>query len=311
MIIAVSIFIFLAVIMVSFLQKGLDVWKSSEAKGDILQRSQAITEQIKKDALSLFNEPDSRTVVPYNFYSTLPRQIDYSYEPSLYCGPDALRNQWLYLIRLDDDNLYTTVSPTSVLQPGRVCFKAKERVAYWLDSANLRLVRDVITETVASSFWQNGLEASGQTPAPTGRETFDNVIYFGCVISGTTQWDSRVSAGAVQPDAYRVAPQDLPTSIRITLDIKPLAFNAPRLALAEGISAGITELKASVPGALLGAGSFIRIDDEWMLVEKRSRYNLIVTRGARGTTPAGHSAGEEILYGDTTETVIYLPSSKR
>ena len=57
----------------------------------------------------------------------------------------------------------------------------------------------------------------------------------------------------------------------------------------------------------ISVGGFIKIDDEWMQVQKKDTYQLEVTRGARNSGTAGHSQNAEVLYGETVSETIYLP----
>ena len=310
-IIAVSIFVFLAVLLAGFLQRGLDLWKTGESRGDVYERGQIAMEQIKKDLSNVFNEPDNRTVITNNFNQALYVDAQDSIEPSLYSNVDRNGNPWLYVIRLNNDEFYTLVSTTPTVSP---TYKVnKERIAYWLDTSTSKpqLIRGVISETVAASFWQQELEQQNYVPAAESWQVFDDILYFGGTFSGTaTAWDSSITPPSPPPaGTYLVMPQNLPATIKITLDVKSMPLNNPKITLKESLVGDVATI--SIPRTLLGAGSFIKIDNEWLLVQSKSYYKLNVLRAQRNTILAPHSNGAEVQYGETIESTFYLPVMQR
>ena len=307
-IIAMSIFVFLAVLLAGFLQRGLELWKTGENRGDIYERGQIAMEQIKKDLASVFNEPDSRTVIINNFNTSLYVDAQDSIEPSFYSGFDRNGNPWIYFIRLDNDNFYSLISADSTVSPTYAV--KKERITYWLSTStpNPQLIRGVISETVATSFWQQELEQQNYIPAAQNWQTFDDILYFGGTFSGTAAaWDSRVMPPAFPPvGTYLVAPQNLPATIKITLDIKPMPLNTPKITLTDSLVGGTATI--NLPRTLLSSGSFIKVDNEWLLVQGKSSYKLNVLRAQRNTILAPHSSGADVQYGETIETTLYLPT---
>ena len=311
--IAVSIFVFLAVLLTGFLQRGLDLWKTGESRGDVYERGQIVMEQIKKDLSGVFNEPDNRTVITNNFNQALYVDAQDFIEPSFYSGVDRNGNPWLYFIRLDNDEFYTLVSTTPTVSP---TYKVnKERIAYWLDTSTSKpqLIRGVITETVATSFWQQGLEQQNYVPAAGSQQAFDDVLYLGGVFSGTVAaWDSRITSTPPSPPpagTYLVIPQNLPATVKITLDIKSMPLNTPKITLTNSLFGGTATINLS--RTLLSAGSFIKVDNEWLLVQSKSYYKLNVLGGQRNTASASHSSGTEVQYGETIENTFYLPTTIR
>jgi len=307
-IIAMSIFVFLAVMLVGFLQRGLDLWKTGESRGDIYERGQIVMEQMKKDLANVFNEPDNRTVIINNFNSRLYVDAQDYIEPSFYYGVDRNGNPWLYLIRLNNDEFYTLVSTTPAVSP---TYKVnKERIAYWLDTSTSKpqLIRGVITETVAAGFWQQGDEQQGEIPAPESWQAFDDILYLGGAFSGTaTTWDSRITPPSLPPaGTYLVMPQNLPATVKITLDIKSMPLNTPKITLTDSLVVDTATINLS--RTLLSAGSFIKVDNEWLLVQSKSYYKLNVLRAQRNNISAPHSNGAEVQYGETIENTLYLPT---
>lgn len=310
-IIAVSIFVFLAVLLAGFLQRGLDLWKTGESRGDIYERGQVIMEQVKKDLSSIFNEPDNRTVTTNNFNQALYVDAQDFIEPSFYSGVDQNNNPWLYVIRLNNDEFYTLVSTNPTVSP---TYKVnKERIAYWLDTSTSKpqLIRGFVNESTAISFWQQGLEQQNYIPAAQSWQAFDDILYLGGVFSGTaTAWDSRIMPPSFPPTGtYLVIPQNLPATAKIVLDIKSIPLNAPKIILTDSLVGGTATINLS--RTLLGAGSFIRIDDEWLMVQSKSYYKLNVLRAQRNTAVAAHSSGAEVQYGETIESTFYLPTNER
>ncbi|MEW6025977.1 MAG: type II secretion system protein [Planctomycetota bacterium] len=310
-IIAVSIFVFLAVLLAGFLQRGLDLWKTGESRGDVYERGQIVMEQIKKDLYAVFNEPASRTVTANNFNNMLYLDMQDPEEPCLYCGIDQNGNPWLYLIRLNSDEYYNLVfTSPSISSTYKV---NKERIVYYVAMSGSRpqLVRGLVDEASAVSFWRQNLEQQGYITPTQGSQAFDDVLYLGGAFSGTaTVWDSRdPSPPAAPPGAYPVMPQNLPATVRITLDIKPMPLNNPKITLTESLAGDVASINLSK--TLLGAGGFIRIDDEWLQVQGKSPYKLNVLRAQRNTILASHNSGAEVQYGETIESTFYLPTAER
>jgi prepilin-type N-terminal cleavage/methylation domain-containing protein len=309
--IAVTIFVFLAVLLAELLQKGLDLWKTGETGGDISERGQIIMEQIKKDLSNIFTEPDKRTIVINKFDESLTLEKSYLLEPSLYCGVDKQGNPWLYLIRLDDDNLYTFISPAYQ--------KSKQRITYYISgtsTAEPQLVRGIVDENTAKTFWEQGLDKQGDIPSAQTSQTFDDILYLGCTCydsqnpsNPSITWDSRTITETVQTDdfVFPVIPQNLPRVVKTALDIKSLPLNAPKIKLVKD-NGGLLDINISK--SLLGAGNYIKIGTEWLLVQKKSGYNLTVSRGVRDTSQMSHGAGDEVQYGETIKETIYLSTAK-
>ncbi|MFH1230723.1 MAG: prepilin-type N-terminal cleavage/methylation domain-containing protein [Planctomycetota bacterium] len=303
--VAVAIFVLLAVLLAGLLQSGIDLWKTGETSGDVTERGQIIMEQIKKDLATVFTEPDKKTVAVYRFDESLPLEKSYTFEPSFYSGFDSQGNQWLYLIRLDDDNFYNFISPTYQT--------SKQRITYYISgtaTSNPQLVRGIIDETTAVNFWQQ--QQIQGIPSAQISQTFDDILYLGCTCydssSLSTTWDSRVAiTQTVQTQTYPVVPQKLPHVVQVALDIKSLPLNTPKITLVKDDG---TSLKINTSKSLLGAGSYIKIGTEWLLVQKKHQYTLTVSRGARNTTQASYSSGEEVQYGETIENKVYLSTAK-
>lgn len=308
--IASTIFVLLAVLMASLLQTGIDLWKTGETSGDVTERGQIIMEQIKKDLATVFTEPDKETVAVYRFDESLPLEKPYSFEPSFYSGVDQQGNQWLYLIHLDNDNFYSYISPTYQT--------SKQRITYYISgtaTSNPQLVRGIIDENTAVNFWQQ--QQIQGIPSAQISQTFDDILYLGCTcyeynsLNPVTIWDSRVTiTQTIQTQTYPVIPQKLPQVIQIALDIKSLPLNTLKIKLSDNVGSSATQLKINTPRSLLGLGNYIKIGAEWLLVQKKYQYNLTVSRGARNTTPATYSSGEEVQYGETIENKIYLSTAK-
>ncbi|MFH0889291.1 MAG: prepilin-type N-terminal cleavage/methylation domain-containing protein [Planctomycetota bacterium] len=308
--IASTIFVFLAVLLAGLLQTGIDLWKTGETSGDVTERGQIIMEQVKKDLATVFTEPDKETVAVYGFDESLPLEKSYSFEPSFYSGVDQQGNQWLYLIHLDNDNFYNYISSTYQT--------SKQRIAYYISgtaTSNPQLVRGIIDETTAVNFWQQQ-QIQGIPSAQTS-QTFDDILYLGCTfydynsLNPVTIWDSRVTiTQTIQTQTYPVVPQTLPQVIQVALDIKSLPLNTLKIKLAENVGASATQVKINTPRSLLGFGSYIKIGAEWLLVQKKYQYNLTVSRGVRNTAPATFSSGDEVQYGETIENKIYLSTAK-
>lgn len=314
--IAVTIFVFLAVLLAGLLQTGIDLWRTGETSGDVTERGQIIMEQVKKDLSTVFTEPDKTTAVVYRFNESLSLEKSYSFEPSFYCGSDQQGNQWLYFIHLDSDNFYSVVSATSVVSS--TYQKTKERITYYISgtaTSNPQLVRGIVDENTAVTFWQQQ-QIQGMPSARTV-QAFDDTLYLGCTcydyqsLNPVTTWDSRVTiTQTIQTQAYPVIPQQLPQVIQVALDIKSLPLNASKIKVAENVGSSATQVKINTPQSLLGSGSYIKIGTEWLLVQKKYQYTLTVTRGTRNTTPAAYSTGEGVQYGETFENKIYLSTAK-
>ena len=311
LIIAMSIFVFLAVLLAGFLQRGLELWKTGESRGDVYERGQIVMEQLKKDIASVFNEPDNRTVIINNFNNTLYVDTQDFIEPYFYSGIDTNGNPWFYFIRLDNDNFYSLISTDSTVSPTYAI--KKERIAYWISTpaSNPQLIRGVISETVAASFWQQGLEQQNYIPSAQSWQSFDDILYLGGALSGTaTTWDSRVIPPSFPPaGTYLVIPQNLPATVKITLDIKSIPLNTPKINLTAGLAGGIATINLS--RTLLSAGSFIKIDNEWFRVQNKSYYKLNVLGAQRNTISAPHNNGAEVQYGESIENTLYLPTNTR
>jgi prepilin-type N-terminal cleavage/methylation domain-containing protein len=58
-----------------------------------------------------------------------------------------------------------------------------------------------------------------------------------------------------------------------------------------------------------GDDSYIKIDNEWMQLKKRSDDQFVITRrGVRGTKATGHNAGAIVRAGKTFQRVIFIPN---
>ncbi|MBI5780020.1 MAG: type II secretion system protein [Planctomycetes bacterium] len=310
-IIAVSIFVFLSVLLVEFLQRGLDLWKTGENRGDVYERGQIVMEQIKKDLSGVFNEPVSRTVITNNFNTALYIDAQDSKEPSFYSGLDQNNNPWLYVIRMDNDEFYTLVSTTPAVSP---TYKVnKERIVYYLETSagKPQLIRGVISETVAAGFWQPGLGPQNPITPTQSSQAFDDVLYLGGIFSGTVPaWDSRITSSPPAPaGTYLLMPQNLPATVKITLDIKSMPLNSPKITLTDSLVGDTATI--NLPRTLLGAGSFLKVDNEWLMVQSKSYYKLNVLRAQRNTILAPHNGGSEVQYGETMESTFYLPTNIR
>lgn len=328
-IIAVSIFVFLAVLLAGFLQRGLDLWKTGESRGDVYERSQIITEQIKKDLTGVFTEPDEMNTLTNNYNEALPLDRSYLFEPSLYSDIDTQGNPWLYLVRIDDDNYYhyvepatqtprttittydftTVISETYAVSPTYI--KTKERIVYKI--SNSTLIRGEVEELASINYWQQPSTPISDPPPITNTQTFDNILYLGYGFpSGQTNWDSRdpdFQIQVPQKGRFPSPPQNLPATVKITLDIKPMPLNNPTIKLTDSLVGSVATI--NLPRTLLGAGSFIKIDNEWLLVQSKSYYKLNVLHAQRNTILAPHSNGAEVQYGETIESTFYLPTAQR
>ncbi|MDI6787458.1 MAG: prepilin-type N-terminal cleavage/methylation domain-containing protein [Planctomycetota bacterium] len=302
--IAVSIFVFLAIMMTSLLGRGLDLWKTSEGRGELSERAASILEVIKKDFYALFTEPDKRTIIINNFNQSLLLDLPYPIEPSFYSGIDKDGNQWLYFIRLDDDNFYNYVSPTYQ--------KSLQRICYSLDTStptSPKVVRGVVDKNDAINFWEAGLETTGEIPPQQTIQYFEDVLYFGCDFTGTVVWDSRPSPPPLPPDPqfYQIIPQNIPETLYLTLDIKSLPLNAPKIKLEND---GGGKLIINNARSLISAGDYIKVNQEWFRVQKKTLNRLEVSRQERGTAPGHHNRGDEVQYGETTGCLIYIPVAR-
>jgi prepilin-type N-terminal cleavage/methylation domain-containing protein len=310
-IIAMSIFVFLAVLLAGFIQRGLELWKTGESRGDIYERGQIVMEQLKKDLAGVFNESDNRTVITNNFNQALYIDARDSTEPSFYSGLDRNGNPWLYFIRLNNDEFYTLVSTSPAVSS---TYKIKtERIAYWLDTSTAKpqLIRGVVAEATAASFWQQGLEQQNYVPAAQSWQAFDDILYLGGVFSGTAAaWDSRVAPPSIPPvGTYLVMQQNIPATVKIIMDIKSMPLNAPKIILTNSLIGNTATINLS--RTLLSSGSFIKIDNEWLTVQSKSYYKLTVARGQRNTSMAPHNNGAEVQYGETIENTFSMPTSIR
>lgn len=310
-IIAISIFVFLALLLTGFVQRGLDLWKTGENRGDIYERGQIVMEQLKKDLSGVFNGTDRRYETAYNFTPDLYLNVQDFMEPSFYAGPDQNGNPWIYFIRLNNDTLYTPVVRSSPTLP---TYKInRERIVYRLSppGAEPQLIRETISENTSISFWQQGLERQNQVPAAQTRQAFDDVLYLESVFSGTAStWDSRITPQIIPPSGtYLEAPQNLPLTARITVDIKAMSLNTPKIKLTKSLAGNIAAI--NLPRSFLEPGSSIKIGNEWLLVQGKSYYQLSVLRGQRNTDSEIHGAGAEVQYGESITNTFSLPAAFR
>mgnify|MGYP001579683278 FL=1 len=318
-----SIFVFLAVLLAGFLQRGLELWKTGESRGDVYERGQIVMEQIKKDLASVFNEPGEKNILTNNYNEALPLDRSYLFEPSLYSGIDTQGNPWLYLVRIDDDNYYHYVEPTTQTPRATITtydfttvisetypvsptyVKTKERVVYYIN--NSTLIRGEVDELESIVYWQQSLPQISDPPPITNTQTFDNILYLGYRFeSGQSTWDSRSITQTPQTGRFPSTPQNLPKTITVIIDIKPIPLNNPKITLKESLVGDVATI--SIPRTLLGAGSFIKIDNEWLLVQSKSYYKLNVLRAQRNTILAPHNSDTEVQYGETIENTFYLPT---
>jgi prepilin-type N-terminal cleavage/methylation domain-containing protein len=304
-IIAISVFTFLAIMLAGFIQRGLDLWKTGESRGDTSERGQILMEQIKKDLAGVFNGTDKRTIIVNNFNLSLYVDAQDFIEPSFYAGLDQNGNTWIYFTRLNNDKLYT-------LDPNASAYKInRERITYRMNTANAtpQLIRGVISENTAISFWQQGLEQQNYVPATQSQQAFDDILYLGGIFSGTSSaWDSRIIPPSIPPPGiYLEAPQNIPATVKIIIDVKPMPLNRPKIILTKNLTGNIATI--NIPRTLLSSGSFIKINNEWLRVQSISTYILSISRAQRNTTIEPHSAGAEVQYGETIENTIILPTA--
>ena len=314
--VALGIFIFLAVAMTGFLQRGIDMWRGGEATGDVNERGLIVMEQITKDINDAFSNPDTNTVAINNFYQALPLDKTDFVEPSLFSRLDSQGNQWLYFTAIDSNDYYRLISTTPTISPTYV--RNIRRIVYWQDNSAGRpqLCRGMVDEATALAFWSTQQEQSGNVPFARNPQRYDDILYLGCKFtqplpngpgfSNSAVWDSRqVPAVVIQNGTFPNFPQNIPKVIKVMLDIKSLPLNAPKITLAENVGAGAGQFKVSLARTLISAGGFIKINGEWMVVTGKNQYSLSVTRGARSTMPTGHSIKDEVQYGDSiTNTLI-------
>ena len=85
-----------------------------------------------------------------------------------------------------------------------------------------------------------------------------------------------------------------------------MPLNTPKITLTDSLVGGTATI--NLPRTLLSSGSFIKVDNEWLLVQGKSSYKLNVLRAQRNTILAPHSSGADVQYGETIETTLYLPT---
>ncbi|MFA5794383.1 MAG: type II secretion system protein [Candidatus Brocadiia bacterium] len=317
--VAMGIFAFIVTLLAMLLTSGLGIWQDSEGKGDAAVRAQMVLDQVQKDLASVFAEKENKVIVKNDFrQDDFPDYVYYP-EPNFCCQPNAAtNNQALYLTCLDSDTALVNGTTSLSYQLNRNIKRLCYGIGDGADANNL--IRAVITKGAAANFWQAGMGApqdlSPLLNAATEKRTFDGVAYLGLqlmppVLFGQetrlAEWDSRqgdafelLRAGTRQPqaDTQTVITQTLPCTIELEVIVRP--SGAGKVTLFSNVSASDNEIKLSQTRPLVGPPGYIKIDNEWMSFSKKTNFTIKVDqRGLKGSTPASHNKGAEVIYGES------------
>ena len=173
-----------------------------------------------------------------------------------------------------------------------------ENVLYFVeDNTLVRLQRDL-----------DGGGAWNKVPIAKG------IVYFGCEFQNKYELggadEEKAQLDAVQP--YWVEADSVPPYVTVIVSTIPLS-GAKRLAiLPAAISADDDTITVDSTRSFVEANEqqqFIKIGDEWISYDKLTADSFIgCIRGVRGTKPADHSKGAEVIGAQTFRLNISIPA---
>jgi hypothetical protein len=94
----------------------------------------------------------------------------------------------------------------------------------------------------------------------------------------------------------------------VTVVLKSQAFSEQKITLADDLSDSATSARLTSTRDLPEAPGLVRIDGEWMEYRSRDFNSISISkRGVRGTAKTSHTAGTEVMFGETFTRTLYLP----
>ena len=101
-----------------------------------------------------------------------------------------------------------------------------------------------------------------------------------------------------------------PEMIRIGIVLEPQVGERTSSFLVAPVDASATEIPVASTRGFAPGPAFARVGKEWVFYQSATPGSIRGSRGARGTKPQPHSAGEPIRTGLTFTTVVYIPMSR-
>ena len=315
LLVAVSIFVFLSLLLVGLLRVSFDMWEKGETRGDIYDRTQLVLDQLRIDLSAVYAQKKSRVILKSR-YGTVPVTEAVVFpEASFYADFDTRGNYGLYLVRAGEGDLYRPNGNIYVHNLMRVIYRVNN------ESGKSSLVRTVFDSAPALTIWggdsgSRGIFSAARTGGVADSTVFEGVVYFGLKLwrnqkEIVARWDSR-PAGVTPPqsDTDLVPEQFLPCAVEVDLMFKPLFQTAKKVKLMNDVTVEASVLKVSGTRELPDPPAYIRVDDEWMMYEKKDLYTLrIARRGARQTAASEHEKNTEIEFGQSIPTTFYFPGA--
>lgn len=338
--VAFMAFVMLVTALVSLARSGLDTWTEGENRKDVYDRAQAVLDLITEDLRNAYAENEWTVVGSERLQPpALLCDADRNGRPHLRfvrTGGDDLSpvlalsggartaavpgnagaeygDHREVAYRMDED-------PTKfVLYRGTKTYSRKTKGSLFDDKA--------FPGTRGSAFDRHftriddGVLHVGYQFWTQFTNTWDDSHRIQTSISNRTSqksgpsllWDSsRVVEGRFFLHRKRASDEDpdfvYPEIVQVSVTVETTAPDVRGASLAQAADAASMRLYVGTTRGMPDAPSFVKVGSEWIEYQDLTHSEIVVKRrGARGTKPAPHAAGEPIRYGPTFVAEVRLP----
>ncbi len=319
-VVATGLLSLVVVALVKLVATSLDVWDATETRRDLSERARTTSELLAGDLVALEAGPNGDLLCDWGAHD-----LDGD-------GIAGLLAQRVRLVRRvsaaelarrsdtpDGAAAGRLVEVAWVHVPAEGRLLRGERAAGGPDSflfadffdARQRPPDGATEELSRSVLWMELLFASQATTLGDGWRTGSRVTDCG------SAWDARTRGRTdVELTQRNLLPAGTPRSeklpvfprrVQLALELERPTDLERRTRLATPAAPGDLELVVVDARFAPPAGAFARIGEEWVEVTNVSGKRLTVARGARGTRPIEHPAGERVHFGKRSVREIAIP----
>ena len=322
LLLALSLFSILVIALVQLLDTSLTIWDRTEVDRDMTEMGLSVTELLVDDLEAIEGGPRGDLVGEWVKFDTDGDGVEDTVWPRIRFVRQAGAAE---LLRMNPD---TNVDPHS-LGLMEVCWallptleKDRDRRTVGVLWRGERRLDDVETLSFFDPdfFTPRDMPVSGALNQVTGGVLWFEIVYAAQTSILREEW----KVGSALPDCAQAwdawskgRPDDdltelnaraagappaielpvLPRRVRVHLEIERPAELRRRTRLDETIEQSSLRFRVIDERRLPAVGTYLRIDEEWMLIQSKSGAEVSVKRAQRGTRAKEHTLGAMVHYG--------------
>lgn len=327
LLISFLIFIALIMVLVNLTTVTLDAWNQGEERKDTIDRHQAVLSIIEEDLRNLYAERRPLWIGTEDAKR-------YLLGAHLVCDIDKNKRQRIRFVRVADRD-ETLAKPLALDRrphPADVYTNLYE-VSYMMDEDPEKNILYRAVRYFDRDDQKTYLVANPKFNKNEYKPIDKNVLYleFKFWAQDTNCWEAAGAPRNAQPmeatfdwdssrrflNKFRFYQRRVdfdnpdpvyPEMIQVTMVVKPQAFEDRKFYLTAEMADHGSELLMNSTKELPDAPNFVKVGGEWMEYSEKTPSALkIRKRAARNSKRTRHELGEEVQFGETFVSVIYIP----